>query len=91
MIELLRRALQRHERSKDAARQRLQLILVLDRLGISTESLDGMKRDLLEVVSRYLVVEEESIELDMQRSGSSLVLVSNIQVKDIVRAARVAP
>ena len=91
MIELLRRALQRRERSKDAARQRLQLILVLDRIGISTESLDGMKRDLLEVVSRYLVVEEESIELDMQRSGSSLVLVSNIQVKDIVRAARVAP
>ena len=36
MIELLRWALQRHEKSKDSARQRLRMILVLDRVGISS-------------------------------------------------------
>ena len=85
MIDLLRWALQRHEPSKETARKRLQLILVLDRIGLAAEQMEAMKRDMIEVVSRYLIVEEDSIEVDMKRSEESMVLVSNIQVKDIVR------
>ena len=85
MIDLLRRALQRHEQSKDAARKRLQLILVMDRIGMAPEYLEAMKRDFLEVVSRYLVVVEDSIDMDMERHDNSLVLVSNIQVRELVR------
>jgi cell division topological specificity factor len=85
MIDLLRRALQRHEQSKDAARKRLQLILVMDRIGMAPEYLEAMKRDFLEVVSRYLVVDEDSIDMDMERHDNSLVLVSNIQVRELVR------
>ena len=86
MIDLLRWALQRQEKSKDAARKRLQLILVIDRVGLSQDRMEVMKKDFLDVVSRYLVVDEDTIEMDMQRSGNSLVLVSNIQVSDVVRA-----
>ena len=85
MIDILRRALQRHERSKDAARKRLQLILVMDRIGMAPEYLDAMKEDFMAVVSKYLVVEEGSIDIDIERHESSLVLVSNIQVKELVR------
>ena len=85
MIDLLRWALQRNERSKDTARKRLQLILVFDRIGLAPAYIDAMKKDIILAVSRYLVVDEESIEMDMQRSDSSLVLVSNILVKDVVR------
>ena len=86
MIDLLRWALQKHERTKDTARKRLQLILVLDRIGISTEHLDAMKRDIIEAISHYLVVDEDSIEVEIERSETSLVLVSNIQVKDVARS-----
>ena len=85
MIDLLRWALQRHERSKETAHQRLHVILIMDRIGMSSETLDAMKTDFLEVVSRYLVVDEESIEMDMRRTEDSLVLVSNIHVRDVVR------
>ena len=83
MIDLLRWALQRQERSKDTARKRLQLILVLDRIGMAPEQMEAMKRDIIEVVSRYLIVEEESIELEIRRSDTSLILVSNIPVRDV--------
>jgi cell division topological specificity factor len=83
MIDLLRWALQRQERSKDTARKRLQLILVLDRIGMAPEQMEVMKRDIIEVVSRYLIVEEESIELEIRRSDTSLILVSNIPVRDV--------
>jgi len=86
MIDLLRWALQKHERSKVTAHHRLQMILVLDRVGMSTEHLESMKRDFLQVVSRYLVVDHDSIEMDMKRTDDSLVLVSNIQVKDVIRS-----
>ena len=86
MIDLLRWALQKQERSKVTAHHRLQMILVLDRVGMSTEYLESMKRDFLQVVSRYLVVDQDSIEMDMKRIDDSLVLVSNIQVKDVIRS-----
>ncbi len=85
MIDLLRWALQKREPSKDSARRRLQLILVLDRIGVSPEHMEAMKRDIIQTVSRYLVVDEESVEMDMRRIDQSLVLVSNIQVKERVR------
>ena len=87
MIDLLRWALQRQERSKDTARQRLQLILVMDRVGLAKEHMEAMKADIIQAVSKYMVVDHESIEMGMRRSGESLILVSNIQVKDIIRAA----
>ena len=83
MIDLLRWALQRHERSKDSARQRLRVILVLDRVGISFNYIESMKLDFLEVVSRYLDVDEGSVSMDMRRDGESMVLVSNINVRGI--------
>ena len=86
MLDLLKWALQRHERSKDDARTRLKVILVLNRIGITAEHMEAMKKDIIEVVSKYLVVDEDSIEMDMQRSEDSMVLVSNIQIKDVIRS-----
>ena len=85
MIDLLRWALQKHERSRDTARQRLHLILVLDRIGMAPDLLEAMKRDIIKAVSAYLVVDEESIEMDMRRSEDSMLLVSNIPIKEVIR------
>jgi cell division topological specificity factor len=86
MIDLIRWALKRQERSKDEARQRLQVILVMDRIGLATDQMEAMKRDIIGAVSRYFVVDEDSVDMDMRRSDQSLVLVSNIHVKDVIRA-----
>ena len=85
MIDFLRWALNKHQPSKETARQRLRLILILDRVGLTPEYMDAMKKDMIEVVSKYLVVDEGSIEVAMKRSDDSLVLVSNIPVKEVVR------
>jgi cell division topological specificity factor len=86
MIDLLRWALQRQERSKDAAHRRLQLILVMDRMGVSAEMMEAMKRTIIAGLSEYIVVDEDSAEVDIRREGESMVLVSNIQVKEVVRS-----
>ena len=93
MLDILRWLIKQREtvkervRSKDTARRRLQLVLMHDRLDLSPDMMEQMKREIWEVVSRYMVVEDEFLEFDIRRLDELVVLVSNIQVKDLDRLA----
>lgn len=69
--------------SKDTARQRLRLVLIQDRLELAPEKMERMKREIWEVVSRYMVVEDDFMEFEVRRLDELMLLVSNIQVKDL--------
>lgn len=69
--------------SKDTAKQRLKLVLIQDRLELAPEKLEEMKREIWNVVSKYMVVNEEFMEFDVRRLDELTVLVSNIEVKDL--------
>ena len=70
------------ERTKDTAHNRLRLVLIQDRLDLSPELMADMKREIWQVVSRYMVVDDEFIEFEIRRLDELMVLVSNIQVKE---------
>ena len=74
---------QDQERSKDTARNRLRLVLIQDRMDLSPELMSAMKREIWQVVSRYMVVDDDFIEFEIRRLDELMVLVSNIQVKDL--------
>ena len=69
--------------SKDTAKQRLKLVLIQDRLELAPEKLEEMKKEIWEVVSKYMVVNDEFMEFDVRRLDELTVLVSNIEVKDL--------
>ncbi|MEC9309576.1 MAG: cell division topological specificity factor MinE [Chloroflexota bacterium] len=71
--------------SKIAARERLQMVLMRDRMEISPDIMDALKTDMKDVMSRYLVVEDEFQEFAIHRSEESVFLVSNILVKELPR------
>ncbi len=75
------------ERTGETARQRLQLVLIQDRLDLPAEKMEAMKQEIWEVVSRYLVVEEEFIEFEIRQLDELVVLVSNIEVKELNEVA----
>ena len=87
MLDLLRWMLNRTEHSKDTARQRLQLVLVQDRIGVAPDLLETLKNEILAVVSRYMVVGEEFLEFEIRRLDEAVVLVSNIRVQELNRLA----
>ena len=87
LLAFLRRSFGQIGASGEAARNRLQLVLVHDRSGLSSDNLDLMKNDLVEVISKYLTIDQESLEVEVQRSGNSVVLVTNIQIAGIERGA----
>ena len=49
--------------------------------------MEAMKREILEVVSRYLVVEDEFMEFEIRKLDELVVLVANIEVKELNEAA----
>ena len=71
--------------SKDTAKQRLKLVLIQDRLELAPEKLEEMKKEIWEVVSKYMVVDDDFMEFEIRRLDELMVLVSNIQVKELDR------
>ena len=75
-------AAEAEESSGVTAKQRLQLVLIQDRLDLPSDKMEAMKQEIWEVVSRYLTVAEDFLEFEIKRLDELVVLVSNIQVND---------
>ena len=75
-------AAEEEEHSGVTAKQRLQLVLIQDRLDLPHEKMESMKQEIWEVVSRYLAVADDFLEFEIKRLDELVVLVSNIQVND---------
>lgn len=56
------------------------MVLVQDRSGLSSKEMDFFKQDLLEVISRYFVLEAKHLQVEWQRSDSVTALVINTPV-----------
>ena len=58
-------------------------MLIQDRLELAPEKLEDMKKEIWEVVSKYMVVDDDFMEFEVRRLDDLTVLVSNIEVKDL--------
>jgi cell division topological specificity factor len=87
MRDFIRWVITRRENTKDAARQRLQVALMRDRMDLSPDIMDALKTDMLAVMSRYLSVGDDFQEFGIRRLDESVFLVSNIKVRELPRAA----
>ena len=50
-------------KSKDAAKERLHLVLMQDRANVSADFLELMKQEIIEVIKKYIDVDETSIDV----------------------------
>ena len=55
----------------------------------SPEMLDGLRRDIISVITRYMEIDSSRIEMDFDRADRSVAFVANIPVIRIKRG--VAP
>lgn len=74
--------------SKDVAKDRLRLILIHDRGDIPAETVDKIREEILQVLSKYIEIESEDVEISVTKSdevqgqGAS-ALSCNIPIKGI--------
>jgi cell division topological specificity factor len=85
MLRQLMHLLRQQEKTSGTARRRLSMVLVMDRVGLAPRYMEEMRNEIVAVVSNYLQVEPESMELQVRREGDSIMLVSNIPVRRLDR------
>lgn len=51
--------------SKDAAKERLHLVLMQDRANVSADFLELMKQEIIEVIKKYIDIDESAIDVKL--------------------------
>lgn len=69
-------------KTKDEAKERLQLVLIHDRTDLAPELLEQLRTELIKVICNYLEVDDKKIELGLEREdrtvASWLIYLSKI-------------
>ncbi|RME76118.1 MAG: cell division topological specificity factor MinE [Chloroflexi bacterium] len=71
---------QKKTNSRDVAKDRLQLVLVQDRVNLSAQQIGEMKDELIEVISRYVEIDRDGIDITLTRSGRQSRLTADIPI-----------
>lgn len=66
--------------SKETAKKRLQFALVYDRLEVSDEILKDMQNEIVAVISRYFVIDQKQLKLDITRKNDLSALMFNTPI-----------
>jgi cell division topological specificity factor len=64
--------------SGSKAKERLQFILVHDRINLSPERLEEMKQEILAVISKYVAIDEHNVDIALQKRDRNPLLVAEI-------------
>ena len=80
--------------SKNAAKERLHLVLMQDRANVSADFLDLMRHEIIEVIKKYIDVDEKSIDVRLTNienedgTNGAPALYANIPILNIKNEAR---
>ena len=74
------------QNSGQAAKERLMLVLRQDRLNISAPIMEEMKQDILKVILKYVVIDEEGLDIQITQEDGSPIIMANIPVKEVRRS-----
>lgn len=66
--------------SKTVAASRLKLVLMQDRTNLTPKILEQMRGELIDLLSRYVELDKELLELDFQQEGEQVALMLSIPV-----------
>ena len=69
-MNILNRLLGRRKpSSREIAKDRLQLVLVQDRVNISPEKMSALKDELITVISKYVEIDQDGIDITLTKAG----------------------
>ena len=80
--------------SKDAAKERLHLVLMQDRANVSADFLELMKQEIIEVIKKYIDVDEREIDVRLTNkengdgTNGAPALYANIPILNIKNESR---
>lgn len=68
------------DESKTVAKNRLQLILFHDRMGVDALTLDKLQSDLIDLLSEYFEINQGEAEIELLKKDEHIAFVANVPI-----------
>jgi cell division topological specificity factor len=80
-MNIFNRLLGRREpSSREIAKDRLQLVLVQDRVNLSPDKMTELKDELIKIISKYVEIDQDGINISLTKSGRRSRLTADIPI-----------
>ncbi|MBV8074512.1 MAG: cell division topological specificity factor MinE [Candidatus Eremiobacteraeota bacterium] len=66
--------------SSSVAKERLRLVLLSDHLALAPDVVESLRRDLIEVISRYVEVDEANSDVSFEHKEQGIAMLANIPI-----------
>lgn len=66
--------------SSATAKERLRLVLLSDHLSLAPEVIDALKRELIGVISRYVEVDEQQVDVTFEQKDRAVAMLAEIPI-----------
>ena len=68
------------ESAKETACNRLKVVLMQDRTNLTPELMERMRKEMIELLSKYVEMDKEALELELANDGDQVALMLSIPV-----------
>lgn len=83
LSEVLERLFPHRQNSREAVKSRLKMILAHDRADLTPEMVEAMRKDILEVVARYVEIDPEDYEFGLESDQRATALIANLPIRRV--------
>ena len=62
-------------------RDRLKVVLIHDHANITPEVMEHLREDIIQVISKYMIIDKNDMQVALENDENSVALVANIPVR----------
>lgn len=85
MLDFMNRLMREEGGSKDRAVERLRLVVIHDRAKVTPKFMEDLKGDLIGVISKYMEIDQDGLEVSFDSNESSTALIASIPIRRMKR------